>query len=137
MNNWIGEAITRDVPAPEDDGPFDLSVAEHLRSLDEDGSFLLDLLEMFRSDSRTLLNNLQAALGAGDSKTVKGLAHQLKGSTGLLGLKALSAECAKVEHDFESIATAAQHFERVLVEYDRALAYVGDLASRTEAESAA
>jgi PAS domain S-box-containing protein len=135
LNNWIGEPTSSAAP-PQPAGPeeaFDLEVAEHLRSLDEDGSFLLDLLQMFRNDSHALLQQLQDAIAAGDTKTIRGVAHQLKGSTGLLGLKALSAACADVEHAHESVSTAMALMDPVLAEYDRAIAYVNDLAARTAA----
>ena len=91
------------------------------------------LLQMFRNDSHALIQNLQDAIAAGDTKNIRGYAHQLKGSTGLLGLKALSAACADVEHAHESVSTAMSLMEPVLAEYDRALAYVSDLAARTAA----
>ncbi len=133
LNNWISETTTTEAPAaPTDVAPFDDEVAEHLRSLDDDGTFLLDLLTMFRDDSQKLLQQLQDAITAGDTKTVKGLAHQLKGSTGLLGLRALSAACATLEHE-DSLAAAAAHIGHILTEYELALVYVGELAARTAA----
>ncbi len=136
LNNWIGDSSSEPTPppaAPVETEDFDSEVAEHLRSLDEDGSFLLDLLQMFRNDSHALIQNLQDAIAAGDTKNIRGYAHQLKGSTGLLGLKALSAACAEVEHNHESVSAAMSLMGPVLEQYDRALAYVNDLAARTAA----
>ena len=137
LNNWIGEPAapeaTSAAPGAADIEPFDHEVAEHLRSLDDDGSFLIDLLQMFKNDSDTLLHHLQEAIAAGDTKNIRGYAHQLKGSTGLLGLKALSAACANIEYSHESVSTAMGHMPLVLDEYDRAIVYVNDLAARTSA----
>ncbi|MDP1793468.1 MAG: ATP-binding protein, partial [Acidimicrobiales bacterium] len=135
LNNWIGESPPREATtthdAPAD--AFDHDVAQHLRSLDDDGSFLLDLLTMFRNDSHALLQNLQDAIASGDTKSIRGYSHQLKGSTGLLGLRALSAACARVEHDHESVSACIGHMDAVYEEYDKALAYINDLAARTAA----
>ena len=65
-------------------------------SLDEENP-LATLVDDFVRDSRRNLEDMGAALGAGDLRTLERLAHNLKGSAGMLGAMRLARRSADVE----------------------------------------
>jgi HPt (histidine-containing phosphotransfer) domain-containing protein len=113
---------TPDVPSQNED--FDRSVVEHLRSLDDDGSLFHELVTMFRTDFGDQLANLRAAVAAKDASSVRGVAHKMKGSTGLLGLTTLTTELAAVEHGFEELGALTPRINNVQALFKDAIRYL-------------
>ncbi len=58
---------------------------------------LLPILDDFHEKSRTSLTTLEEALAAGNIEQARSLFHQLKGSSGTLGLLSLHKLCAHFE----------------------------------------
>lgn len=78
---------------------------------------LLELIEIFRSQSPVLLADIYAALERRDADALERAAHTLKGSALNLGAKLFAEQCLRVEHaaqdgDFaraEAVVPALQH----------------------------
>jgi two-component system sensor histidine kinase/response regulator len=66
----------------EDPGPAGPSDAELLARFDGDGELLRELAGIFLQECPKMLDDLRAALRAGDNKAVERAAHTLKGSVG-------------------------------------------------------
>lgn len=71
---------------------------DHLRVLaGDDRGFLKGLVVEFKDGSLVLLGEIKYALGKKDEATLARLLHQLKGSSGSLGLKSLFEMCRDLE----------------------------------------
>lgn len=57
----------------------------------------LELVELFMDRGRSDIDELQAALGAGDAEKVAGTAHSIKGAAGNLGFVEIYKEAAMIE----------------------------------------
>ena len=82
---------------PTDQDAFDAETIDQLRELDEDGTFIAELLGMFREDIGSHLTTLHAAIAAADDDTIKRTAHQAKGASANLGMRALAASLKTLE----------------------------------------
>ena len=78
-------------------GRFDAELVEGLRAMDEDGTFLRELIDLFRSATAQDMRALRVAVAAGDAMAIKATAHRAKGASRNLGLRALSASLNAVE----------------------------------------
>jgi two-component system sensor kinase len=76
---------------------FDAELIEGLRAMDEDGTFLRELIDLFRSATAQDMRALRDAVAAGDATAMKTTAHRAKGASRNLGLRALSASLNAVE----------------------------------------
>lgn len=78
---------------------LDPDVIEGLRSLESDGEpgLLVELVDLFLSDTPPRMRNLEVALKSGDARTVEEIAHSLKSSCGNLGAASLSALFREIE----------------------------------------
>jgi HPt (histidine-containing phosphotransfer) domain-containing protein len=76
---------------------FDQETLDQLRMLDEDGSFIAELVGMFRDDIATHLAALHAAIDARDENMIARTAHQAKGASANLGMKALATSLKTLE----------------------------------------
>ncbi|MBA2608732.1 MAG: MASE1 domain-containing protein [Actinobacteria bacterium] len=104
---------------------FDAATLASLRSMDDDGTFLGELVEMFSGDVATDVATLRAAIATGDAKAARGVAHRQKGASGNLGLRALSAAFAAIEAAADTDMTAAaQALDDVDKELVAALKYL-------------
>jgi CheY-like chemotaxis protein len=83
--------------SPVDEDAFDAETLEQLRSLDTDGSFIAELVGMFREDIASHVATLNAAIAAHDEDTVARTAHQAKGASANLGMRALAASLKTLE----------------------------------------
>ena len=73
---------------------------EHLRSfidLDPSGEFVAGLISSFSANSREALADMRRAVAEGRGADVGGLAHQLKGTSGTLGIREMTRLCAALE----------------------------------------
>ena len=70
---------------------------DELSLMDDDGSFLRELVDLFAQDSESSLKEIQSSLAAGDQANVKKLAHRLKGSALSIGASRLGALASEIE----------------------------------------
>jgi len=78
---------------------LDLEVVVSLKALDEEGgpSLFLELIDLFVEDAAAQLQSMQAALAAGDVKTLERAAHTLKSSSANIGAARMSGICFEIE----------------------------------------
>ena len=62
-----------------------------------DQEMFLGIVDEFKTNSTHILTQLQDALEQGKTEAVPRLAHQLKGSSGMLGMEQLFEHCKKIE----------------------------------------
>jgi len=104
---------------------FDASALESLRSMDDDGTFVRELIDMFAEDVAADMQKLRAAISAQDGPVARATAHRQKGASGNLGLRGLSAAFHAVEQIAESDpAAAAKALTGVEKELTAALRYL-------------
>src|SRR5262249_39559492 len=103
------------------------SAAEAVDSvrIDED---LKDTMSEFLASRRALLDEMPAALAAGDRTHFKRCAHRLAGSFGLYGFAWAAAQCHTIELNSQDgeqrnlearVAAVRAHLDRVTIEYVR------------------
>jgi CheY-like chemotaxis protein/HPt (histidine-containing phosphotransfer) domain-containing protein len=92
----IAEAEGSSVAPGDAEEPLDRAVVGSLLELG--GSELLsELAETFTSDTSPTLSALREAASAGDAQSVERIAHSLKGSSGSMGARRMSAICAELQ----------------------------------------
>ncbi|MBR9786374.1 MAG: TMAO reductase system sensor histidine kinase/response regulator TorS [Vibrionaceae bacterium] len=69
---------------------------------------MLHIVDLFRSSSLDVLNQLEIAAEKSDTNKVKSLAHKLKGSSGSLGLTALMSTLQSIEGATDPLETYKQ-----------------------------
>jgi two-component system response regulator BaeR len=83
-------------------------------------------LPEFLGSRRELLDEMPAALAAGDRAHFKRCAHRLAGSFALYGFAWAAAQCRAIEHDAPGcdqrdlearVAAVRAHLDRVIIEY--------------------
>ena len=74
---------------------------EELRSMDDDGSFIKEIIELFVSDSDRSLNELRSSVAASDIGRTHKTAHRLKGSALSIGANRFAALASEIEHESE------------------------------------
>lgn len=106
-------------------GLLDAQALARLHDLDPGGrsGLVQRVLKTYTQSLQRLLEQLRAALAAGDSAAVRHAAHTLKSSSASVGALALSALCADVEAQLRrtDAALPAALLERLLAEGDRIL----------------
>ncbi len=97
LSRWT--AATPAAARAEQPASVDRAVIADLRQLSPPGepSFVDELIDAFLEDTPAQLAAMRAALAAGDSAALHAAAHSLKGSSGALGARRLSALCAQLE----------------------------------------
>ena len=63
----------------------------------DDLSILVPIVEDFKENASELISQMRVALGASSYKELRGFLHQLKGSSGSLGMKSLYEICLGME----------------------------------------
>ncbi|MBK7783983.1 MAG: response regulator [Gemmatimonadetes bacterium] len=104
--------------------PLDEVVLAGLRAIEADGmpGFVSEVVELFASQGRLLLDQLAAAQHAGNAGAWRSSLHLFKGSAGSVGAASLAARCAGLEQaaeadarpDPRAIAELREEFERAL-----------------------
>jgi two-component system, sensor histidine kinase and response regulator len=104
--------------------PLDPEAVKRLRDLQEPGhpDVLQSLFDIFERSTPERLAALTAAVTSGDAHTVEAVAHSLKASCGMLGLRMMQEMCGRLEAqatrgDFEDALRIVQRLE---VEFGRA-----------------
>jgi CheY-like chemotaxis protein/HPt (histidine-containing phosphotransfer) domain-containing protein len=79
--------------------PLDRRAVERILELQEPGhpNVLQDLFELFERSAPQRLSELVAAVTSGDARTVEAVAHGLKSSCGMLGLRLMQEMCERLE----------------------------------------
>ena len=110
----------------EVEAPLDESVIEGLRRLQAEGEpdILEELIELFLDEAAHQLAALREAIEDGDARTMKRLAHTLKGSSANMGATRMASICANLLEEVggtedlrwevpEQLARLEAEFERV------------------------
>lgn len=107
---------------------LDMTVVDELIALSDDGDpeLLLDLIELFLSDSPGKLDSVAKGVQSGDLERVERAAHSLKGSSGNLGARRLQHLCESLvgrsrTGDLEGARRVATQLESVFDEARAAL----------------
>jgi len=91
---------TADTQLPEDySDVLDLTALDSIRTLqtETDTDLLKELIELYFSEGRKLLENLDQAIQAGDAHQIEFSAHRLKGSSAYLGVLKVGVICRTIE----------------------------------------
>ena len=80
-------------------GRYARSLVEALSALQLEDSEEFELVQMFKDDCKRLVGEIQQAAAAGDWKRLERLAHNLKGSSGMLSARPLSAAAGALERN--------------------------------------
>jgi CheY-like chemotaxis protein len=135
-------------PMPEEPNPTSESIPpeadieELLDSItlqemaDIDVADIVELVELFRTQTKELLTELNSAVGAADPREVNRIAHKLAGSSAACGLKAVIAPLRELEKrgkegNIERIGDLLDRIDRLLKSSDAALdRYIEELRNR-------
>jgi CheY-like chemotaxis protein/HPt (histidine-containing phosphotransfer) domain-containing protein len=90
-------ACTAAPPAPPDAPLLDAAALANIRSIDEDGSVLSEVIQMYLDEAPAQLARLRAALHAGHAEELATAAHALKSSSFNVGAVALGESCRRLE----------------------------------------
>ena len=101
---------------------------------EDDPDFLASLISRFHQDASVRLERLDVAVRQHDARTVKEIAHSLKGSSANLGLVALAALCQQLQDQGESGDTkeSGQVLEDLRKEYRKARRELEAMEQQTE-----
>jgi PAS domain S-box-containing protein len=85
-------------PPPEAEAPLlDPAALDNIRSIDEDGSVLAEVIQMYLDEAPPHLARLQQALAAGHAVELGTTAHALKSASFNVGAMALGETCRRLE----------------------------------------
>jgi HPt (histidine-containing phosphotransfer) domain-containing protein len=104
--------------------PFDEAALRE--RVEGDDELLTEIVELFLEDSPRLLEEVRAAVAAGDAAELKRAAHTLKGAASNFGAAAVVAVCLELEAmsrsgDLAAAAPAGDRLTAALRELDAAL----------------
>jgi HPt (histidine-containing phosphotransfer) domain-containing protein len=126
LERWISE--TPADTAYQQEAPLDQDVLVGLRDLQGGGetNIVAKLASMFLDDARSGIQALEEAVGECDALAVGRVAHTLKGSSGNMGARRMSALCAELEGagasgDIEQSQELLQRLREEFGRVDRAL----------------
>jgi len=107
---------------------IDLSVLESFRELQQEGSpdLVSELINLYIDDTRSRLVQMRTALNERDVKKLQTTAHSLKGSSGNLGIRGMSALCLELEktliHGVEGASGVIHRLDEEFLRVQQALA---------------
>jgi two-component system sensor histidine kinase/response regulator len=129
IGKWVSGTPAYRVPGTEGGvshagTPLDREVIASMRGLQGEGEtdIVAELAGMFLDDARPRLSALEEAVQNNDAPAVASLAHTLKGSSGNMGARGMSALCARLEdagasgdlsHSFRLLERLKEEFGRV------------------------
>jgi two-component system sensor histidine kinase/response regulator len=102
LGKWVSGTPAYRVPGTEDGesgSALDRGVIASMRGLqgEDKTDIVAELAGMFLDDARPRLSALEEAVLGDDAPAVESLAHTLKGSSGNMGARGMSALCARLE----------------------------------------
>jgi PAS domain S-box-containing protein len=131
LNDWVGRArpVPLPAPVPEAEGSLLEAWATVTGRFGGDLELLRNVLDIFATDTRDLLDRLGELAPTGDRSAARAIFHAIKGSAANIGAKALSVRAGRLEAGLErgesdiaqGIATGSLAIElRVLLENSEA-----------------
>jgi HPt (histidine-containing phosphotransfer) domain-containing protein len=117
-------------------------VIERLRSQlgDQDGVMIREIIQLYLVQAWDLLAQMEVAAQNGDEKSLRALAHSLKGSSATVGGGRLAGVCDRIEHGSSAELgsagiwrTAQQEFELLGTELERSYPLLAGLVSSADA----
>ena len=103
------EATPVATPPATSDQIVDTVLLEEITSESNRHEFLSNLIDSFQSDCASLIKQINATNGQGDTKLLRDLLHAVKGNASIVGAVRLAATCAKLE---ETISAGAQFLSK-------------------------
>ena len=79
------------------DRVLDRAALDNIRAVDEDGSVIIEVLQMYLDEAPQHLSGLRSALGSGNAMEMGNVAHALKSASFNVGAKSLGELCRKLE----------------------------------------
>ena len=128
LRKWISGMPAYRVPGAEEGESragitLDRDVIASMRGLQGEGEtdIVAELAGIFLDDARPRLSALEEAVQNGDAPAVESLAHTLKGSSGNMGARRMSALCARMEDAgaSEDLSQSFRLLERLKEEFGR------------------
>jgi HPt (histidine-containing phosphotransfer) domain-containing protein len=84
------------------DTVLDRAALDNIRSLDDDGGVLNDVIQIYLDELPGQLSSLKAALAAGDERALGLNAHALKSASFNVGAKGVGELCRRIERQAKS-----------------------------------
>jgi two-component system, sensor histidine kinase and response regulator len=84
-------------PAPGRDSMLDQTALDNIRAVDDDGSVLAEVLQMYLDEAPTLVAAMRQALSSGNGELLGQQAHALKSASFNVGAKSLGELCRRAE----------------------------------------
>ncbi len=97
----LAEAAAAAPPEPKG-GLLDRSALDNIRAIDDDGSVLDEVIQMYLDESDSHVDALLAAMATGDTATLARTAHALKSASFNVGAKSLGELCQRLERQAKS-----------------------------------
>jgi HPt (histidine-containing phosphotransfer) domain-containing protein len=107
----------------------DQNCLDELRSMDEDGTFISEIVSQFVTDSATLIGALSSSIAANDLERMAETAHRLNGSATSLGAKRIAALASDIEHDSD-LASLGNSLARLELLRTETIAELSSLSSQ-------
>jgi histidine phosphotransfer protein HptB len=82
---------------------------------DGNQEFEVELIKLFFVETKTLLTNLSGAIGAQNMQHVEHIAHQIKGSSGNIGFRSMSAIADQLERQArqQNLTSASRYLQEL------------------------
>ncbi len=105
-NTGFDEAGAAPVKPPPAESQLDQAALDNIRSMDDDGSVLCEVIQMFFDEVPGHLQGMQHALDAGDAAALGRHAHALKSASFNVGAKGVGELCKRLEKEAKSGTTS-------------------------------
>ena len=94
----------------------------------DDQQVIMELLDLFRTATRPLLEKLQAAAAQQDANALKALAHEVKGSAGNLGIEGMARLAADLENAAANAdwPNATKQCDSLAIAFEQVLVAIAD-----------
>lgn len=93
----VGSQSQRSVPLSQKQSKLAIDWGQLCQLSDGNQDFEMELIKLFFVETKTLLGQLSTAIACQDCPRVEHLAHQLKGSSGNMGFRKMSAIAGQLE----------------------------------------
>ncbi len=107
---------------------FDRDTFEQLKSM-TDAPFLVELIDVYLSDSPDQIGQMRAGLEAGDAERVRRAAHSLKSNSASFGANRLAGATRELEMIAKAgtLEGAGPKLDEVVVEYEKLIPLLMEL----------